>query len=157
VTDAGADSDDQRHASRARVRDAHERVLATGGHLLQQLEMRDVEVAGADLAVELTVDHRLTNPRGALQGGLLATLVDIVAGRAVLVGGPRDGVATSDLAVRFLRGVTVGPARAVATVVHRGNRSAVVTVDVLDMGTDTLCAVATAAFSVTRAPVDPVP
>jgi acyl-coenzyme A thioesterase PaaI-like protein len=45
----------------------------------------------------------------------------------------------------------------VATVVHRGNRSAVVTVDVLDMGTDTLCAVATAAFSVAPAPVDPVP
>jgi uncharacterized protein (TIGR00369 family) len=157
VTDAAADPDDGRRAARVAVRDAHEQVLATGGHLLQQLQLRDVEAAGADLAVELTVDSRVTNPRGALQGGLLATLVDIVAGRAVLAGGPRDGVATSDLSVRFLRGVTVGPARAVATVVHRGNRSAVVTVDVVDVGTGTLCAVATAAFAVTPAPADPVP
>jgi len=86
VTDAAADPDDGRRAARVAVRDAHEQVLATGGHLLQQLQLRDVEAAGADLAVELTVDSRVTNPRGALQGGLLATLVDIVAGRAVLAG-----------------------------------------------------------------------
>jgi uncharacterized protein (TIGR00369 family) len=153
---AGA-ADDGRDASRAQVRDAHDRVLAGGGHLLQQLAMRDVEVAGADLAVDLELDGRITNPRGALQGGLLATLVDIVAGRAVLAGGPRDGVATSELSVHFLRGLTVGPARAVATVVRRGNRSAVVTVDVVDAGTDTLCAIATAAFSVSPAPDDRVP
>ena len=153
----GAATDDEGEAARTRMRDAHDQVLAAGGHLLQQLTMQDAEVAGADLAVDLTLDARVTNPRGALQGGLLATLVDIVAGRAVLAGGPREGVATADLSVHFLHGVTVGPARAVATVVRRGNRSAVVTVDVLDIGTDTLCAVATAAFSITPAPVDRVP
>ena len=150
----GTATDDGRRADRDRVRAEHDRVLAAGDHLLQQLTMRDVDVPGADLAVELTLDERVLNPRGALQGGLLATLVDIVAGRAVLAGGPRDGVATSDLSVHFLQGLTVGPARAVATVVRRGNRSAVVTVDVLDAGTGTLCAVATAAFAVTPAPVD---
>lgn len=150
-------SDVEGLAGRARVRDAHDQVLASGDHLLQQLEMRDVDVPGADLAIELTVDHRVTNPRGALQGGLLATLVDIVAGRAILAEGRRDGVATSDLSVHFLRGVTVGPARAVATIVHRGNRSAVVTVDVHDMGSDTLCAVATAAFAITPTPGDRMP
>ena len=153
----GTATDDDRRSARARVSDDHERVLAAGEHLLQQLAMRDVDVDEADLAVELELDGRITNPRGALQGGILATLVDIVAGRAVLAGGPRDGVATSELSVHFLRGLTVGPARAVATVVHRGNRSAVVTVDVVDVGTGTLCAVATAAFAVTPAPADPVP
>lgn len=148
----GDDSGDDLGEERARVRAQHERVLAEGGHLLQQLSLRDIEVEGSDLAVELAVDDRVTNPRGALQGGLMATLVDIVAGRAVLRGGPRDGVATTDLTIHYLRGLTVGPARAVATVVRRGNRSAVVTVDVLDGGTDTLCAVATVAFSVTPAP-----
>ena len=156
---ADADADDQRHASRAQVRDAHDRVLAAGGHLLQQLAMRDVQVAGADLAVELELDGRITNPRGALQGGLLATLVDIVAGRAVLTGGPRDGVATSDLTIHYLRGLTVGPARATATVVRRGARSAVVSVDVVDAGSGTRCAVATVGFSVTptATPTEPVP
>jgi len=114
-------------------------------------------VAGADLAVELDLDGRITNPRGALQGGLLATLVDIVAGRAVLAGGPQDGVATSELSVHYLHGLTFGPARAAATVVRRGNHSAVVTVDVVDAGSDTLCAIATVAFSVNPAPMDRVP
>lgn len=143
---------DDRREQQSRARDSHDRVLAEGGHLLQQLSFRDVEVVGSDLAVELAVDERVTNPRGALQGGLMATLVDIVAGRAVLLGGPRDGVATTDLTIHYLRGLTVGPARAVATVVRRGGRSAVVTVDVLDGGTDTLCAVATVAFAVQPAP-----
>ncbi len=157
MTDAGADSDDRHHDERAQVRDAHDRVLAAGDHLLQQLSMRDVEVAGADLAVELDLDGRITNPRGALQGGLLATLVDIVAGRAVLAGGPGDGVATSELSVHYLHGLTIGPGRAVATVVRRGDHSAVVTVDVFDAGSDTLCAIATVAFSVNPAPMDRVP
>ena len=157
MTGGGADSDDRHLDERARVRDAHDGVLAAGGHLLQQLSMRDVEVAGADLAVELDLDGRITNPRGALQGGLLATLVDIVAGRAVLAGGPQDGVATSELSVHYLHGLTFGPGRAVATVVRRGNHSAVVTVDVVDAGSDTLCAIATVAFSVNPAPMDRVP
>lgn len=152
----GTTTGDDRSSARTQARAEHDRVLATGDHLLQQMAFRDVDVAGADLAVELTLDGRITNPRGALQGGLLATLVDIVAGRAVLLGGSRDSVATSDLSVHFLRGLTVGPARAVATVVRRGSRSAVVTVDVFDAGTEDLCAVATAAFSISPAPVDPV-
>ncbi len=149
--------DTDRDTERARARDEHDRVLEAGGHLLQQLAFRDVEVEGSDLAVELDVDDRVRNPRGALQGGLVATLVDVVAGRAVLVGGPRDGVATADLSIHFLRGLTEGPARAVATVVRRGRRTAVVTVDVLDMGTGALCAVATVAFSVAPAPADRLP
>jgi len=153
----GTATDDDRRSARARVSDDHERVLAAGEHLLQQLAMRDVDVDEADLAVELELDGRITNPRGALQGGILATLVDIVAGRAVLAGGPRDSVATSDLTVHYLRGLTVGPARAVATVVRRGGRSAVVTVDVVDAGTGALCAVATVAFSIAPAPDDRVP
>jgi len=160
--DPAAEADPAVEARRLRRRqaaDEHERVLAAGGHLLQQLSMRDVVVEGCDLAVEMDLDGRVTNPRGALQGGLMATLVDIVAGRAVLTGGPRDGVATSDLTIHYLRGLTVGPARAAATVVRRGARSAVVSVDVVDAGSGSLCAVATVGFSVTptATPTEPVP
>ena len=118
---------------------------------------------GADLAVELDLDARITNPRGALQGGLLATLVDVVAGRAVLraATAPLSGVATADLSIHFLKGLTRGPARAAATVVRLGRSLAVVTVDVLDMGTGERCAVATVSFSVAppepASPPTPVP
>ena len=128
----------------------HEEVIASGKHLLQQLHFRDVEHEGADLAIEMDIDQRVTNPRGALQGGLVATLVDVVAGRAVMDDAASEAVATADLTIHFLRGITVGPALATAKVVRRGRTLAVVTVDVTDTGSGDLCAVATVAFSLSQ-------
>ncbi len=133
------------------AREEHDRVLAAGEHIFQQLEFREVPTT-ADLAIELDVDAKVKNPRGGLQGGLIAALVDIVAGRAVVEGGgPYASVATADLDVHFLRGVTGGPARAEATVVRRGRTLAVVTVDVTDVATGALCAVSTLSFSLALA------
>jgi len=87
----------------------HKAILASGEHLLSGLRMRDVHVDGADLAVELEVDDALTNPGGALQGGLVATLADIVGGRMAMVGLDEQSiVVTSDLTVHYLAGVTGG-------------------------------------------------
>jgi uncharacterized protein (TIGR00369 family) len=153
----GADTVDRPPSGLPAGPSEHDQVLAAGQHLLQQLDFRDVEHDGADLAVELDLDPRVTNPRGALQGGLMATLVDVVAGRAVLEAAPvpLTGIATADLTIHYLKGLTVGPARAVATVVRLGRSLAVVTVEVLDMGSGQLCAVSTVAFSVS--PPGPTP
>lgn len=117
-------------------------------HLLSQLDLTDVP-GRADLCVELRLEPHLLNPRGGLQGGLVATLVDITAGRALLVGlPPEQSVATADLAVHFLSAVTVGPARAEATVLRRGRSTCVVRVEVLDVGRGVLAAVSTVSFAV---------
>jgi uncharacterized protein (TIGR00369 family) len=124
-------------------------VLAAGDHLFQQLSLRDVDDDVADLAMEMDVDDRFTNPRGGLQGGLVATLVDVVAGRAVFDGTPKgQHVSTADLSIHYLRGVTRGPARARATVLRRGRNLAVVSVEVIDMGTGELAAVSNLTFAV---------
>lgn len=120
-------------------------------HFLHQLGMVDVAVPpGADLAMALPVSPQRTNPRGGLQGGLLATLVDVTAGRAALdAAGEGKTVPTSDLHLRFLSPVLVGPAVAVATIVRRGRSLIIVQVDVTDAGRDDrLGATATLAFSV---------
>ncbi len=118
-------------------------------HLFAQLELRDLEVEGADLAVEMPTGPHLTNARGALQGGLIATLIDVVAGRAALQGMPSlESVATSDLSVHYLAPVVVGPARAEARVLRRGRRSVVVDVQVYDGASDRLAAVSTISFAV---------
>ena len=49
----------------------HKEALLQGRHVLSGLRMRDVEVEGADLAIELEIDDTVTNPTGALQGGLI--------------------------------------------------------------------------------------
>jgi len=128
--------------------DEHDEVIGSGGHLIQQLNFRDVELTDVDLAIEMDIHDRVTNPRGALQGGLLATLVDVVAGRAVVDEGPHDSVATADMTIHYLRGVTVGPALATAKVVRRGRTLAVVSVEVTDAGTGLLCALGTVAYSI---------
>ncbi|MCU1587704.1 MAG: phenylacetic acid degradation-like protein [Frankiales bacterium] len=120
-------------------------------HLLSQLGMRDVVVEGADLAMDLPLAPHLTNARGGLQGGLIATLIDIVAGRVALEGLPSlQSIATSDLTVHYLAPVVVGPARAAARVLRRGSRSVVLHVEVHDVGTGKLAAVSTIAFAVLK-------
>lgn len=123
-------------------------------HFLRQLDLHDVEAPeDADLAMALPVNPRLTNPRGGLQGGLLATLVDVTAGRAALAAaGEGATVPTSDLHLRYLSPVTVGPAVAVARIVRQGKSLIIVQVDVTDRGRDDkLAATATLAFSVLTA------
>jgi uncharacterized protein (TIGR00369 family) len=118
-------------------------------HLLGQLGMRDVVENDERLIIEMDNRPDLTNIRGALQGGLVATLIDIAAGR--LAGrhvGPEQSVTTADMNVHFLAPVVVGPARAEATIVRAGKRLIVTAVDVTDVGRDRLAARSTLSFAV---------
>ena len=106
---------------------------------------------GVELAMELDNAPDRTNARGAVQGGLIATLIDIVAGRLAVQGLPSaESVATSDLTIHYLAPVVEGPARAQARVLRRGQRSVVLQVEVYDVGADRLAAVSTIAFAVLR-------
>ena len=122
---------------------------AHNDHLLAQLKMRDVPPTRGQVAMEMPVTPQMTNNRGGLQGGLLATLIDVVAGIAALEGLPEgQTVATADMHLHFLSAVTVGPAHAEANIVRRGSRTAVIQVEVHDAGRDVLAAIATTTFAV---------
>jgi uncharacterized protein (TIGR00369 family) len=84
-----------------------------------------------------------------LQGGLVATLIDIAAGRlAIKFVEPGGGAGTADMSIHFVAPITTGPARATATLVRAGTRLIVVDVDVTDVGRDRLAARATLSFAV---------
>jgi uncharacterized protein (TIGR00369 family) len=118
-------------------------------HLLRQLGMRDVEESAERLVIEMDNRPNLVNIRGALQGGLVATLIDIAAGRlAGNVVGPDQDVTTADMNVHFLAPIVEGPARAEATIVRAGRRMIVTSVDVTDVGRDRLASRATLSFAV---------
>ena len=117
-------------------------------HLLHMLDYREVE-SGADRLV-LEMDNRpdLANVRGALQGGLVATLIDIAAGMlAGSASGAGHAVTTADLNIHFLAPI-MGTARAEATIVRTGRRLIVTAVDVFDSSRDRLAARATLTFAV---------
>lgn len=123
--------------------------MADSDHILRQLGMRDVKETDDCLVIEMDNRPDLANVRGALQGGLVATLIDIAAGR--LAGnnvGPDQDVTTADMSIHYLAPVVEGPARAEATIVRAGKRIIVTAVDVTDLGRSRLAARATLSFAV---------
>ena len=93
-----------------------------------------------------------TTETGALQGGLIAVLVDVCTGRLAYQSCDHENgfsTATSDLTIHFLSPVVVGPARADAWIVRQGRSNFVLQVEVTDVGRDNkLAAVSTIAFTV---------
>jgi uncharacterized protein (TIGR00369 family) len=121
-------------------------------HLLNRLGMRDMDDSGDSperLIIEMDNHPDLVNVRGAIQGGLVATLIDIAAGRlAGNASGAGHDVTTADMNVHFLAPIIEGPARAEASIVRAGRRLIVTSVDVFDKGRDRLAARATLTFAV---------
>jgi uncharacterized protein (TIGR00369 family) len=130
----------------------HNEVIERGDHLFQQLRTRDMPSPGGHLAMEMDVRPERANVRGALQGGLIAVLIDVCAGRLAYQSCDHENgfsTATSDLTIHFLSPVAVGPARAEARIVRQGRTNFVLQVDVTDVGRDNkLAAVSTIAFTV---------
>lgn len=125
-------------------------------HFISQLAIRTVASDDADLVMELDCTPQRANGRGGLQGGLVATLIDVVAGLVALRDLPEGVIpTTTNLAVTYLAGIRSGPARAEARVVRKGKRSVVLQVEVHDMGTGYLAAVSTVSFMLVS--VDPTP
>src|SRR3978361_1911867 len=85
------------------------------------MDMRDVEDSADRLIVEMDNRPHFTNNRGALQGGLVATLIDCAAGRfaANFIRADQQ-VTTADMHINFLAPIMTGPAQAEATIVRAG-------------------------------------
>lgn len=130
----------------------HNEVIERGDHLFQQLRTRDMPSPEGHLVIEMDVRPELSNVRGALQGGLIAVLIDVCAGRLAYQSCDRENgfsTATSDLTIHFLSPVAVGPAQADAWIVRQGQSNFVLQVEVKDVGRDNkLAAVSTIAFTV---------
>ncbi|MDG5483773.1 PaaI family thioesterase [Mycolicibacterium gadium] len=118
-------------------------------HLFAQLPFFDVVDTDESVVVDLENRADLVNIRGALQGGLVATLIDVAGGRlAIKHISEGGGASTADMTIHFLAPIVEGPARAAATLVRAGKRTIVVAVDVTDVGKDRLAARATLSFAV---------
>jgi len=128
------------------------------GHLFAQLPFYDVVDTDDTVVVDLHHRHDLVNIRGALQGGMIATLIDVAAGRlAIKHTNTAAGAGTADMSIHFLAPIVEGPARATATLVRAGRQLIVVAVDVVDVGRNRLAARATLSFAVMESRASPQP
>lgn len=115
--------------------------------LFDDLGLREVAADDGSLIMEMPVSEKVTNTSGGLQGGLIATMADVAAGQLAARNTEfGNGIATTDLFVRYLRPIKNGPARAVARILRTGKRSVVVHVDIF-RGDDELAATANVGFA----------
>jgi uncharacterized protein (TIGR00369 family) len=116
--------------------------------LFEQLGLYEVPSTDGTVIMEMPVDERTVNTAGGLQGGLIATMADVTAGQLASRITPfGHGIATTDLFIRYLRPIKVGPARAVARILRTGKRSVVVQVDIYRGNDDEIGATATVNFA----------
>lgn len=106
------------------VRAAFERAIESHSQVLGQFFLArylglEVRYEDGRCIVEFDVREDLLNPAGRLQGGVIATALDVSMVHLVqhLVAGP---AATVDLGVQYHRGVSTGRLRSEAGIVHRG-------------------------------------
>ncbi|MDT5092361.1 MAG: hypothetical protein QOH60_1724 [Mycobacterium sp.] len=116
--------------------------------LFDQIGLQDVPTTDGTVIMEMPVDERVTNTAGGLQGGLIATMADVAAGQLASRSTPfGNGIATTDLFIRYLRPIKIGPARAVARILRQGKRSVVIQVDIYRGHDDEMAATATVNFA----------
>jgi uncharacterized protein (TIGR00369 family) len=122
----------------------------TLAQLFKQIGMRPGARNG-EFAMTIPVSPQVVNTSGALQGGLVATLVDVAGGQFGL-DYLQDGttMTTADLNIRYLRPIRQGTAYAVPRMLRAGRRAMVMQVDVVSDadGEEALLASATVNFAV---------
>jgi uncharacterized protein (TIGR00369 family) len=122
----------------------------TLSELFNQIGMRPGTRNG-EFAMTMPVSPAVVNTSGALQGGLVATLVDVAGGQFGL-DYLQDGttMTTADLFIRYLRPIRQGAAFAVPRMLRSGRRAMVMQIDVYGDGDsdEDLLATATVNFAV---------
>ena len=136
-------------ASRALgVRDTRdEKTRPSLAELFGQIGLRPATRDG-EFAMTMPVSPNVVNTSGALQGGLIATLVDVAGGQYGLdFLEPGTTMTTADLFVRYLRPIRQGSAFAVPRMLRSGRRAMVMQIDIYGDG-DELAATATVNFAI---------
>jgi acyl-CoA thioesterase len=116
------------------------------GPFAELLGARRAHMSEGTCRFELTAESRHLNPHGVVHGGVVYSLVDYAMGGALtsrLARGER--CATLEIKINYLATAAAGPLAALATVVDRTARIAVLEARVTD-GADRLIALATGSF-----------
>ncbi len=122
----------------------------TLSELFSQIGMRPGARDG-EFAMTMPVSPQVVNTSGALQGGLVATHVDVARGQFGLEYlQPDTTMTTADLFIRYLRPIRQGSAFAVPRMLRSGRRAMVMQIDVYGDGDgdEALLATATVNFAV---------
>jgi len=88
---------------------------------MQLLGVKLEEAKYPRVRVSLEFNNQLTNPNGTLHGGVISSLVDIALGTALFQDRIVRGIATVELKVNYLQGITKGKITAEGEIIFRKN------------------------------------
>lgn len=125
--------------------------------LFGQIGMRAGQRDG-HFAMTMPVSPQVVNTSGALQGGLIATLVDVAGGQFGLDFLQQGTtMTTADLVIRYLRPIRQGSAFAVPRMLRAGRRAMVMQIDIYGDADDELAATATVNFAIINGATPTIP
>jgi acyl-CoA thioesterase len=107
--------------------------IANSSPYYRLLGMEVKEIKEGESRIEMPFKQDLTHPYGIAHGGAIASLADSAVAMALIdLVDPRDRIATIEFKINFLASVDKGELEAHAKIIHKGSKTAVGDVEVVN-------------------------
>ncbi|MGQ9645987.1 MAG: PaaI family thioesterase [Thermodesulfobacteriota bacterium] len=107
--------------------------VANSSPYYRLLGMEVKEIKGGEARIDMPFKQDLTHPYGIAHGGAIASLADSAVAMALIdLVDPRDRITTIEFKINFFASVDKGKLEACAKIIHKGSRTAVGDVEVVD-------------------------
>jgi len=107
--------------------------VANNSPYYRLLGMTVKEIKEGESRIEMPFRQGLTHPYGIAHGGAIASLADSAVAMALIdLVGPKDRITTIEFKINFLASVNKGKLEAHAKIIHKGSKTAVGDVEVVN-------------------------
>ena len=114
------------------------------------LGMKTTEITEGESWIQMHFREDLTHPYGIVHGGAIASLADSAVAMALIgLVKPKDRITTIEFKINFFVPVSKGELKAHAKIIHKGSKTAVGDVDVIN-GQGKLVAKVIATYNITE-------
>jgi uncharacterized protein (TIGR00369 family) len=126
------------------------RKVANSSPYHRLLGIEATEIREGESRIQMLFKQELTHPYGIVHGGAIASLADSAVAMALIsLVEPKDRITTIEFKINFFVPVSKGELRAHAKIIHKGSKTAVGDVEVINEGGE-LVAKVIATYSIMR-------
>ncbi len=109
------------------------RKVATSSPYYRLLGMEATEIKEGESRIQMLFKQELTHPYGIVHGGAIASLADSAVAMALIdLVEPKDRITTIEFKINFFAPVSKGELKAHAKIIHKGSKTAVGDVEVIN-------------------------
>jgi acyl-CoA thioesterase len=126
------------------------RKVANSSPYHRLLGIEATEIREGESRIQMLFKQELTHPYGIVHGGAIASLADSAVAMALIsLVEPKDRITTIEFKINFFVPVSKGELKAHAKIIHKGSKTAVGDVEVINEGGE-LVAKVMATYSIMR-------